>query len=166
MSSEHDETGPHGTGAADQSSTGATAFRCLFCGTPHGLKRAVERDDECSRCASPLFPAERHRLEYSGQRMLARIETRRLCRFYTTWPQREPFTAEMRDASLNGLQLATAVTLLENQIIKIDSDLCRALARVAHCRPDPLRDGQWAVGTEFLTLRLARTRGAFVTARA
>jgi hypothetical protein len=50
---------------ADASAT--ARFRsCLFCGGLHGLERSLERDDECARCASPLFPAERHRLEYSG----------------------------------------------------------------------------------------------------
>src|SRR5690606_34925269 len=82
------------------------AVRCIFCGAAHRLDRVIEREDECARCASPLFPAERHRLEYSGQRMLTRVAKQGAVEVYTGWPQKEPLKAEMRDLSLNGMQLA------------------------------------------------------------
>ena len=44
-----------------RAATGPSAT-CLFCGAPHGIVRVFARDDECPRCASPLYPAERHRL--------------------------------------------------------------------------------------------------------
>jgi hypothetical protein len=146
------------------------AHRCLFCGNPHGLDRALDREDDCATCASPLYPAERHRLEYSGQRMIKRIPNRREVDLYVSWPQATPYAAEMRDISLNGMQLVADAPLQHNQIVKIDSPTCAAVARVAHCKRD--RDGstgapaRWAIGVEFLTLRFRSSRGIFVSARA
>jgi len=152
--------------AADDTTEIFAAFRCIFCGAPHGLERAINVDDECSRCSSPLLPAERHRLEYSGQRMLARIPKQRGVTFYTRWPQPEAFTGEMRDVSLNGMQLQTAHRLNTDQIIKIDCSVCQALARVAHCHRDAQSRDHWLIGVEFLTLRFPRKRGTFISAHA
>lgn len=139
--------------------------RCIFCGTPHGLQRALERDDECGECRSPLCPAERRRLEYSGQRMIRRMRKRQAMKFYAGWPQAEPFAAELRDLSLNGMQFVAAQALRSNQIIKIDSDVCQAIARVAHCERSDTPE-RWTIGVEFLTLRFLHDRGSFVSARA
>jgi hypothetical protein len=142
------------------------AARCLFCGSLHGLERRLNTNDECNACSSPLYPAARQRLEYSGQRMLGRIPKRREVQYYVGWPQDAPFVGEMRDLSLNGMQFATADAVPVNQVIKIDSEVCRAVARVAHCERDHERAEGWKIGVEFLTLRFRRNRGTFVSARA
>ncbi|HET8699588.1 MAG TPA: PilZ domain-containing protein [Gammaproteobacteria bacterium] len=138
------------------------ASYCIFCGAVHGLQRPLAPEDECARCASPLFPAERHRFDYSGQRMVQRMPKRGNVLLYVGWPQSEPFATELRDLSLNGMRLAAASDVPVNQVVKVDSELCRALARVAHCERD---GGIWTIGLEFLTLRFVSTRGSFVSAR-
>jgi len=153
---------PHGP-RAEEAADVMAANACLFCGTPHGLQRSIERDDDCGRCGSPLCPAERHRLEYSGQRMLSRIPKHRGINLYVTWPQPEPFVAEMRDLSLNGMQFTAAVRLQANQIVKIDCAELQALARVAHTATADSLD-RWTTGVEFLTLRFRQSRGSFVSA--
>jgi hypothetical protein len=138
---------------------------CLFCGAPHGLQRVLERDDECGHCSSPLFAAERHRFEYSGQRMLNRIPKRHGIDVWVTWPQSAPLRSEMRDLSLNGMQFMSPVRLLENQVVRIDCSELRALARVAHIERDKVSGG-FTVGVEFMTLRFRQIRGSFVSAEA
>ncbi len=146
------------------------AHRCLFCGSRHGLDRALDHDDDCGTCSSPLYPAERHRLEYSGQRMLKRIPKQREVDLYVGWPQSVPFAAAMRDLSLNGMLIAAGAPLQLNQIVKVECAICAAIARVAHCKRErggPTGAGErWAVGVEFLTLRFRSSRGTFVSARA
>jgi hypothetical protein len=157
------------TAVLDPDAARYAAHRCLFCGTEHGLDHALERDDDCRECSSPLFPAERHRLEYSGQRMLRRIPSRRGIDLYVSWPQADAYFAEMRDISLNGMQFAAGAPLQPNQIVKIDCASCVAVARVAHCERDhsnPDGVARWLVGVEFLTLRFRNARGTFVSARA
>jgi hypothetical protein len=139
---------------------------CLFCGTPHGLQRVLERDDECGHCASPLFAAERHRFEYSGQRMLNRIPKQHGIDVWVTWPQVAPIRGEMRNLSLNGMSFVAPMRLLENQVVRIDCSELRALARVAHIERDPELSGGFSVGVEFLTLRFRQVRGSFVSAEA
>jgi hypothetical protein len=158
------------TAVLDPDAERFAAHGCLFCGSPHGIERPLNRDDDCGTCGSPLFPADRHRLEYSGQRMLKRIPKRRALDLYVSWPQDRPFTAEMRDLSLNGMQIAAYAPLQLNQIVKIDCPTCASIARVAHCtheRSDiPGAPERWLVGVEFLTLRFNSPRGSFVSARA
>ena len=138
---------------------------CIFCGALHGLQRALGRDDECARCGSPLYPAERHRLDYSGQRMVQRMPKNGRVLLYVGWPQSEPFAAELRDLSLNGMRLSAASDVPVNQVVKVDSELCRALARVAHCERDAGSAERWTIGLEFLTLKFVNNRGSFVSAR-
>ena len=141
---------------------GGTERSCLFCGATYALERKLERDDECGSCLSPLFPAERHRLEYSGQRMIRRIPKRRAVEVRVTWPQTEPHRGEMRDLSLNGMLFVTTAPLQPNQIVRVDCTELRALGRVAHIEPDSA-DGGTRTGIEFLTLRFSQVRGSFVS---
>jgi DnaJ domain/PilZ domain len=157
------------TAVLDPDAARYAAHRCLFCGAEHGLDHSLERDDNCRDCGSPLYPAERHRLEYSGQRMLQRIPKRRAIDLYVGWPQTVAYEAEMRDISLNGMQFAAAAPLQPNQIVKIDCASCSAVGRVAHCERDggdPNGTQRWLVGVEFLTLRFRHARGTFISARA
>jgi hypothetical protein len=157
------------TAVLDPDAARYAAHSCLFCGTTHGLDRAIEPEDDCGECSSPLYPAERQRFEPSGKRMLRRIPRRRAVELYVAWPQAAPHAAEMRDLSMNGMQLSTAAALQPNQIVKIDCAACATVARVAHCErmaAPPGSPARWLVGVEFLTLRFASARGTFISARA
>jgi hypothetical protein len=155
------------TDIAEGSDAGNAGTRtCFFCGMPHALTRAIERDDECGRCGSPLCPAERHRLEYSGQRVINRIPKQCPVAISVTWPQQAAIPATMRDVSLNGMQFITDVRLQPNQIVRIDCAELRALARVAHVEPNTDDGAPWRAGVEFLTLRFRQIRGTFVSAEA
>jgi curved DNA-binding protein CbpA len=155
------------TNAAHDDSTGSPGTRsCLFCGALHDLKRVLERDDECGRCGSPLFPPERHRLEYSGQRMLRRIPKRHAISLWVTWPQDAPIHGEMLNLSLNGMSFASGVRFEPNQIVRIDCTELRALGRVAHVEQDTSGAERFSAGVEFLTLRFRQVLGSFVSAKA
>lgn len=150
---------------AGQAGTAGTKS-CLFCGAPHDLERALETDDECGRCGSPIFPAERHRLEYSGQRMLRRIPKVHAINLWVTWPQDAPIRAEMRNLSLNGMSFASNVRFEPNQIVRIECTELRALGRIAHVEHDASGAERFSAGVEFLTLRFRQIRGSFVSTKA
>ena len=134
--------------------------RCLFCGAPHGLARATERDDQCQRCASPLYPAERQRLEHSGQRTLRRIPKQLPISVWVTWPQDAPMPGEMRNLSLDGMAFVSNTLFKVNQIVRIDCTELHALGRIAHAEPATSGAYRFSAGVEFLTLRL-RQAGSF-----
>jgi hypothetical protein len=98
--------------------------------------------------------------------MLNRIPKRRGVQIYAAWPQTAPVNGEMRDISLNGMQVVTALRLQPNQIVKIDCPLLNALARVAHSERDIEMPDRWITGVEFLTLRFRRNTGSLISARA
>lgn len=139
----------------------AEAGKCLFCGAEHGVEGELKRDDECRRCASPLCPAERHRLEYSGQRILGRIQVRHAISIWTRWDQDTPIAGEMRNVSLNGLAFTSPVLFEVNQIVRIDSTELRALGRIAHAEQATSGAHPFSAGLEFLTLRLPEGGGTF-----
>ncbi len=138
---------------------------CLFCGAHHSIERALERDDECGACASPLYPAERHRFEYSGQRMLRRIAKRHAITLFVA-PQTQSIGGEMRNLSLNGMSFASTVRFEINQVVLIECSELRALARIAHVERDVDDPARFRAGVEFLTLRFRQVRGTFVSAEA
>ena len=144
-------------------STSECAGSCGFCSAPYDIGRALHADDLCASCMSPLYPAERHRHENSGQRMLSRIKKRQVVSCYTSWPQ-TGIRAEMRDLSLNGMQLHAPFAADPGQLIKVHCESCQAVVRVAYCRSDGAT--RWRLGVEFVTLQFASTRGNFVSARA
>jgi curved DNA-binding protein CbpA len=139
--------------ARDSSRAGGPGA-CLFCGAPHGLARDLARDDECGRCASPLYPAERHRLEYSGQRILRRIPLRHSITIWTTWHRDTPIAGEMSNLSLNGIGFTSSVLFEVNQIVRVDCTDLRAVGRIAHAEQATSGVHPFSAGLEFLTLCL------------
>lgn len=137
---------------------------CPFCRAPLAARLRIAPDDRCGRCACPLFPAERHRLDFSGQRVSARFARRCPVVLYTEWPQSPGHAAEALDLSLNGMRLMVARRIEPGTLLRIECELFAALARVAYARADE-QAGGWALGAEFLTLRLARSAGRFVSTR-
>jgi hypothetical protein len=139
--------------------TGETST-CLFCGAAHGAEHSLKRDDECQRCASPLYPAERHRLEYSGQRILGRIQLQHPISIWTTWHRDTPIAGETRNLSLNGMAFVSSVLFETNQIVRIDCTELHALGRIAHAEATS-GSYPFSAGVEFLTLRLPEGGGTF-----
>ena len=135
------------------------AATCLFCGAPHGIERMFARNDECARCASPLYPAERHRLEYSGQRILGRIQLRYPISIWTQFERGTPIAGEMRNLSLNGIGLTSSVLFEANQIVRVDCTELRAIGRIAHAEPTTQGPHPFSAGLEFVTLLLRGSGG-------
>ena len=151
-----DDTGDHA----------GTAVRCLFCGAMYSYVRALERDDQCGRCASPLYPAERQRAEYSGQRTLRRIAKQHAINIWVTWPQDTPMAGEMRNLSLDGMAFTSNVLFKVNQIVRIDCSELHALGRIAHAGPARSGSYRFSAGVEFLTLHLREDGGTFAPTKA
>ena len=145
---------------ASQSRTEAgPAGTCLFCGAPHGIDRMFARDDECARCASPLYPAERHRLEYSGQRILGRIQLRYPISIWTQFQRETAIAGEMRNLSLNGIGFTAGVLFEANQIVRVDCAQLHAIGRIAHAEPTTQGPHPFSAGLEFVTLLLRGSVG-------
>jgi len=133
---------------------------CLFCEQPYQSDR-VDRDSRCACCASPLYPAKRHRLDPSGQRMLGRVRKDGAVSIKTRWLQGAGIDGWVQDLSLNGMRVLACEPLDDEHLVKIESEFCQAIARVAHCRASS--DRRYVVGLEFLTLRFTAPQGTFVS---
>lgn len=139
---------------------GGSGQQCPFCHEEHG--KQVTPDTMCTECGSPLLRLKSVRSDADWLRALERMPREMPIRYWVAWPQEKPALGTVTDVSLSGLGFITTEGLARDQFVKLDSELLQAIGRVVHCRP---ADGGWQVGVEFFTLRLTRTRGAFVSDR-
>jgi curved DNA-binding protein CbpA len=150
---------PHGA----HNAAGVTTAQCLFCGEASRFDGALEPDDECATCASPLYPAERQRLKLSGQRTLRRLPKRHPVSVWVTWPQSAAILGDMRNLSLDGMAFESNVLFKIHQIVRIDCTELHALGRIAHAAPTKRGVYRFGAGIEFLTLRFRRGGGSFAS---
>jgi curved DNA-binding protein CbpA len=139
-------------------------IRCQFCGSPCDLGPDFAKDAICATCASPLSPPERHISADGGPRALSRVTKHHPITFYLAWPASRPCSGQSQDISLNGMQFSTSQAASNGQILKIDSDIFRAVGRVAHAQHR--EEDSWTIGVEFLALRFENIQGTFVSDRA
>lgn len=156
---------------ADEMSNSQAAFRplspakeCAFCETPHGCTMNDDSESHCSTCRSPLQPVEHHRLERWDQRAIARIPKNLPVRFFTDWRQSGGQIGRTEDLSLNGLCLVSDAPVHAGQRIRLVTDILDAVGYVVRCLP---RRTGWktehVAGITFVTLRMLRTAGGFVS---
>ena len=130
---------------------------CLFCSA--SIRGASE--ELCPECNAPLERVARA-VATAGQRAIERLPRKQSVQLLTSWPD-PGIAATSRDVSPQGMLLETRARLSPSQVVRVRCDLLDAVARVVHIGR---MGGAPVVGLEFLTLRFARTRGAFVSARA
>lgn len=102
-------------------------------------------------------------MEYRCQRAISRVRRSHPLTFRTRWPQRSGMEGRMQDISLHGLKFLSSCALAPGQIIRVDSEICRAVARVLAAQPAGSGSAAWVVRAEFLTLDLERSVGTFVS---
>jgi curved DNA-binding protein CbpA len=147
----------------DWTGTYHVASFCLFCSAPRGEGSNADPNALCAQCNSPVHPAERRQLEQSIRRM-GRVEREYPIDIFTRWDGRPPLAALMQDLSLNGMRFSSKASFHPQQLLKIDSELCRSLARVAYSRNYGFN--RFVTGVEFATIQFPNTRGTFVSAQA
>jgi len=132
---------------------------CPFCG-----HRNVPTADECNRCWSPLTPAPEVSVTIDARRHIERIPVRARVTFYDHWPQRSPYTGEVRDLSPRGCQLITARPVPRGRRIKIDTPLFSAIGTIQASRGHTSESGMlYVLAIKFATLRFAQAEGSFVS---
>jgi len=137
---------------------------CAFCGAAHRYGRNPRHDAACDECASPLKSAEKHRLEESSRRMVQRIAKRIQIVFYTAWPQKEAGIGVMQNISPRGMKFVTNKPPKPGTHIKVDCEICKAVARVTNYEKRAAVLGvEWVVGVEFVTILFRETQGSFVS---
>ena len=137
---------------------------CVFCGASHDAASIGDPESSCSTCSSPLHRAAAERLERWDQRAIARMPRNLPVRYYTDWRQADGLSGRTEDISLSGLRLITGTPLRPGQRIRLVSNVLEAVGHVV--RSAPRRVGwrtEHVAGIAFVTLRMARSAGGFVS---
>lgn len=144
------------TGTVTEPNQPHKMLRCLFCDAGN------HQAGECDTCGSPLTPLAQVPVASSSQRLLERLEKLHPVTLHLYWPG-SPIAAQSLDISPRGMRFISALELRQNDIIRIDCSVCRAVARIAHVAPDP---NGFSHGAEFLTLKFAKPVGTFISTEA
>lgn len=134
--------------------------RCAFCGA---MCEGGSEDLSCATCQSPLYMAEQALFEDSDRRTSARVVNDHPMIFCTHWPQSEPHSSRAVDVSLSGMKFDSNTSLALDQVIKIDSQILKAVARVVRSQPQVTG---WEIGVHYLSLSFLQSRGSFIEHRA
>ncbi|MGK0231866.1 MAG: curved DNA-binding protein CbpA [Gammaproteobacteria bacterium] len=136
---------------------------CHFCKTVQELSVNLPVEASCNNCHSPLTLAGQFQYGDGSRRTIERIPTNHVIVFCTYWPQSEPCSGRTDDISLNGMKFNSTAPLHLGQIIKIDSQILRAVGKVTRSQA---KNGEWEVGVQFVSLFFEQAKGSFVTAQA
>lgn len=159
-----------GARGTDTSATGTArslaAARCHFCGA--GWAGGGERTDaNCGRCGSPLHCAAPELAAADGRRAIPRLPRQYPVTIYTEWPPAAGLRGETRDVSPHGISFVTSELIPPEAVVKLESELCRAVLKVANTRvEEDGADGLWLVGAQFLAVAFPHPRGGFLSAEA
>ncbi len=139
---------------------------CLFCEQPHDYIVDDTDDLSCSACDSPLRVVDRSRIDPDDNRAVRRLGRKLNIFVYAHWKQEKGVAARTVDISPHGLQLTTRLELYPGQRIRVTGQVIEAVGTVTHCAR---RSEGWrnltVAGVSFLTLRILRPVGAFVSHR-
>ena len=152
---------PAADGAAHRQS--APLHVCAFCGAAHGYCETIPAGACCGNCQSPLSLVPQVQMEDRGRRGILRIPRNQPLIFYTHWPQREPCEGRTDDISLNGMKFHSNSPLELGQILKLDSQILKAVASVTYCQQE---QKGWVVGVQFISQCFQQSRGSFITEQA
>jgi hypothetical protein len=143
------------------------SFDCLFCEQPHGAVCQDEPGVGCEVCGSPLQSVADMRMDSADNRAVHRLDKQVELTFFTHWQQPAGFAAQTEDISPQGLRMVTRGAIRSGQRIRLVSNILEAVGDITHCVP---RHTRWrtenVAGVAFLTLRLLRSVGGFVSRHA
>lgn len=160
-----------GARGQDASATGTTRAlaggHCHFCGAGWAGRGGERADAACARCGSPLHCATPALAAADGRRAIPRLPRHYPVTLYTEWPPAAGLRGETRDVSPHGISFVTTELIPPEAVVKLDSEFCRAVLKVANTRvEDDGADGLWLVGAQFLAVAFPRARGGFLSAEA
>ncbi len=137
---------------------------CLFCEHPHNYILDDTDELSCEHCGSPLSLVDRSRIDPNDNRAVRRLGRKLNIHLFTHWNQEKGIGARTVDISPHGLQLTTQCELRAGQRIRVTGRVLEAVGTVTHCAQ---RSQGWrtltVAGVSFLTLRILRPVGAFVS---
>lgn len=136
---------------------------CLFCKTPYLQDALHRRSRYCLECECPLPLNNDEHLHDDQQRLVERKHQEGTINYYTYWPD-SPHDAEIMDLSPKGICFASHQDLTEETLLKIDSELFRAVAKVTHTEVLLTESNlDFSVGAEFLAVIFEEQRGNFLS---
>ena len=138
----------------------AETLNCAFCCATNYRGREVT-DPECGGCGAPL------RLVALPATTMTRRETERIehpgeIRYRVDALQPESMPGRCVDLSPTGLRFMSEQRLADGSVIQIESPSLSAVARVTRTMGESAA-GPFSTGVRFLTLKVRRPRGTFVS---
>ena len=136
---------------------------CAFCHTENRARRRYV-DEVCGGCGGPLERLVDFTLRDSNTRSTRRIDHQADIHYRVDSSSPDSTSAQVVDLSPTGLRFLARQQLTPGDVIKIDSLSLSAIAEVIRSTEENV-SGFFTTGVRFLTLKLRRPRGTFVSER-
>ncbi len=134
---------------------------CAFCKTENS-RNHQRADEACRGCGGPLTKLIDVAAGHSNRRTARRIEHETDIHYRVDSSRPGTTSGRMVDLSPTGLRFLSRRRLTPGHVIKIDSSTLSAVATVTRSVPENTT-GFFSTGVRFLTLRLSRPLGTFVS---
>src|SRR5205823_12017945 len=134
---------------------------CLFCKSPFLIGPGQMLRETCLECHSPLQSIDMPEAEITLRRIATRIEQSFDIAYYTYWPQ-SPRSGVAKNLSPTGVAIVGADHFFIGQLIKLESEMLRAVAQVKNRESIGESATPEKVGLKFVTVSFNLSRGTFV----
>ncbi|NND92618.1 MAG: J domain-containing protein [Granulosicoccus sp.] len=138
--------------------------RCPFCNMLYasdaGRLDLYDTGNHCVRCKGPITPAGQPGGALSDElRRIYRHQHEATVSYWTCWPLPSPRFACLHDLSPVGCSIETTQSVKPGSTLLLDMNALVAICQVRHCRQS-VTESRYAIGLEFLTLRIEAGPGA------
>ncbi len=146
----------------NKSSVDQEKLLCLFCKSSNFIGNNPSAEDlHCVNCKSPLRFID-FDPEWVGHRAVRSAQQNMEVRFVESSQSDKKGAGIVEDLSPTGLRFASQSQLRMGNIIKLESSELSAVASVMRCELN-ISKKQFVTAVKFLSLKIHKTRGAFVS---
>lgn len=138
---------------------------CFFCMTPYVVQPGSHRIQRCYVCKSPLQTGTHKQRQGRDKRVVERIQQKGAFRYFTFWPDKG-HSGEIIDLSPKGMRFISLERIDPDRVIKLQSPLLQAAARVTNCQKSRLiRRPGYIIGVGFIAVHFEKDCGTFLSVK-
>lgn len=153
---------PSAQSKAEKSISSEEKLLCPFCGLTNCISENPTAEElHCTNCKSPLRFID-FDPQWVGRRALRSEKQKTEIEFIESSQLNKTGRGRLEDLSPTGLRFASQSQLHMGNIIKLENGELSAVASVMRCYRDTQSD-HYVTAVKFLSLKILKTRGAFVS---
>ena len=139
-------------------------FACPYCGSVNIIKCGSTQKMKCFKCKSVLLSTNLNDQPAAYQRSIERISKEGKIMVFSQDRQKVIYGL-INDLSPEGMRFITDIQLEKKHIVKIESEIINAVAKVTSCDISSLSTNKkaYSIGVNFITVDFSSMHGTFIS---